>query len=41
MNGYNSNELTINGFDNAQYNELQLIGNTNKVLYTDSTWTGH
>ena len=36
MNGYNSNKLQINGLDNASYAQLQLTGNTNKVLYTDS-----
>ena len=36
MNGYNSNKLQINGLDNASYTHLQLNGNTNKILYTDS-----
>ena len=36
MNGYNSNKLQINGLDNASYAQLQLTGNANKILYTDS-----
>ena len=36
MNGYNQNLITLNGLSTQSYNTLQLVGNTNNVLYTDS-----
>lgn len=36
MNGYNQNNITLNGLETGNYNTLQILGNTQSILYTDT-----